>query len=95
MSGHSSGLFCVWIGRDRSVTGGGPGEGSRESVLQGLGCGLEGGWGMRTQCLMQRDRIDSGCRRTSSSLMEGEGLVAEAQCWLLLVKLWMKEVPPR
>lgn len=36
----------------------------------------------RTQCLMQRDNRFC-CRRTSSSLMEGEGLVAEAQCWLL------------
>lgn len=45
MSGHSSGLLCVWIGRDRSVTGGGPGEGAEDWVLQGLGCGLEGDWG--------------------------------------------------
>lgn len=39
------GWFCVWIGRDRSVTGGGPGEGAENWVLQGLGYGLEGGWG--------------------------------------------------
>lgn len=45
MSGHSSGLLCVWIGRDRSVTGGGPGEGAEDWVLQRLGCGLEGDWG--------------------------------------------------
>lgn len=41
-SPHSSGLLLVWTGRDRSVTGGGPGEVSRGGVLGGLGHGLQG-----------------------------------------------------
>lgn len=36
-SPHSSGLLLVWTGRDRSVTGGGPGEVSRGGFWGALG----------------------------------------------------------
>ena len=82
---HSSGLFCAWIGRDRSVIGGGPGE-----VSRGLGPGEPWAWSggqlavEKTQCLKQRVGRGRFCiRLPSGSLVEQERLVAEDQAWLL------------
>lgn len=70
---HSSGLFCAWIGRDRSVTGGGPGE-----VSRGLGPGEPWAWSgghlgvERTQCLKQRDGRGRCCFRLPSGSLWGK-----------------------
>lgn len=80
-------MLYVWAGRDRSVTGGGSGEVSRGQFLEGLGHGLEGGWGWEdTRFKVEGwQRLIYALEGPSGSLVVcgGEGLVAEDQGWLL------------